>query len=148
MRYWEDFRAGDVFELGTRTITREEIVSFAAQWDPQPFHLDEAAGARSSFGGLVASGWHTASVCMRLYVDALLLGAASMGSPGLEELRWPAPVRPGDTLSVTLTVLETRPSARAAERGTLLLRWEATNQHGVLVLHMTGRGLFGRREPD
>ena len=145
MRYWEDFSPGDVFELGSRTVTRDEIVDFAAQWDPQPFHLDEAAGERSSFGGLVASGWHTASLCMRLYVDALLLDAASMGSPGLEELRWTAPVRPGDTLSVTLTVIETRPSAKTPGRGTVLLRWEATNQHGVVVLHMTGRGMFGRR---
>lgn len=145
MRYWEDFTAGDVFDLGTRTVSRDEIVEFAAQWDPQPFHLDEQAGERSSFGGLVASGWHTASLCMRLYVDALLLDAASQGSPGLEELRWTAPVRPGDTLSVRLTILETRPSSTNPGRGTLLLRWEATNQDGVLVLHMTGRGMFGRR---
>ncbi len=147
MRYWEDFRDGEVFELGSRTVTREAIVDFAAQWDPQPFHLDEHAGAQSSFGGLVASGWHTASLCMRLYVDALLHDAASQGSPGLEELRWTAPVRPGDTLTVRLTVLEARPSSTNPGRGTLLLRWEATNQDGVLVLHMTGRGMFGRREP-
>ena len=146
-RHWEDFSAGDVFDLGSRTVTRQEIVEFATQWDPQPFHLDEQAGEQSSFRGLVASGWHTASLCMRLYVDALLLDAASMGSPGLEELRWTAPVRPGDTLSVRLTVLDTRPSSTNAERGTLLLRWEATNQDGVVVLHMTGRGMFGRRQP-
>lgn len=148
MRYWEDFAVGDVFDLGTRTVTREEIVAFASQWDPQPFHVDEQAARSSSFGGLIASGWHTASLCMRLYVDALLLDAASMGSPGLDEVRWLAPVRPDDTLSVSLSVLDTRPSSKEPGRGTVLLQWEAANQDGVVVLRMSGRGMFGRRTPQ
>ena len=147
MRYWEDFSVGDVFDLGTHTVSHEEIVDFATQWDPQPFHVDDAAAQSSSFGGLVASGWHTASLCMRLYVDALLLEAASMGSPGLDELRWLAPVRPGDTLTVSLTVVDARPSSKDPGRGTLVLRWEAVNQDGVMALRMSGRGLFGRRAP-
>lgn len=147
MRYWEDFSVGDVFDLGTRTVTRDEIVDFATQWDPQPFHVDEQAAQSSSFGGLVASGWHTASLCMRLYVDALLLDADSMGSPGLDELRWLAPVRPDDTLTVSLTVLDAQPSSKNPGRGTLLLQWEAVNQDGVVALRMSGRGMFGRRSP-
>jgi acyl dehydratase len=147
VRYWEDFSVGDVFDLGTCTVTREEIVDFAAQWDPQPFHVDEQAAQSSSFGGLIASGWHTASVCMRLYVDALLLDAASQGSPGLDELRWLAPVRPDDALTVSLTVVDTQPSTKDPRRGTVVLRWEAVNQDGALVLRMSGRGLFGRRTP-
>jgi acyl dehydratase len=145
MRYWEDFSVGDVFDLGTRTVTRQEIVDFAAQWDPQPFHVDEQAAQSSSFGGLIASGWHTASICMRLYVDALLLDAASMGSPGVDELRWLAPVRPDDTLTVSLTVIDSQPSSKNPGRGTVRLQWEAVNQDGVVVLRMSGRGLFGRR---
>ena len=147
MRYWEDFSVGDVFDLGTRTVTHDEIVEFATQWDPQPFHVDEQAAQSSSFGGLVASGWHTASLCMRLYVDALLLDADSMGSPGLDELRWLAPVRPDDTLSVSLTVLDAQPSSKNPGRGTLVLQWEAVNQDGVVALRMSGRGMFGRRAP-
>jgi acyl dehydratase len=145
LRYWEDFSVGDVFDLGTHTVTRKEIVDFAAQWDPQPFHVDEEAARSSSFGGLIASGWHTAALCMRLYVDALLLDAASMGSPGLDELRWLAPVRPADTLTVSLTVQDAKPSSKDPARGTLLLQWEAVNQDGVVALRMSGRGLFGRR---
>ena len=95
---FEDFEPGRVFELGAREVTEEEIVAFAREWDPQPFHVDPEAAQESSFGGLIASGWHTGAMWMRLYVDSLLVGAASMGSPGIEELRWLAPVRPGDTL--------------------------------------------------
>lgn len=148
MRYWEDFSVGDVFDLGTHRVSREEIVDFATQWDPQPFHVDDVAAQSSSFGGLVASGWHTASLCMRLYVDALLLEAASMGSPGLDELRWLAPVRPDDTLTVSLTVVDSLPSSKHPARGTLVLRWEVVNQDGVVALRMSGRGLFGRRAAE
>ena len=148
MRYWEDFSPGEVVQLGSRTVTREEILEFAEQFDPQPFHVDEEAARASSFGGLVASGWHTASLCMRLYVDGLLSDAASMGSPGIEQLRWTAPVRPGDTLTATVTVTDSRPSSTAPGRGTVVFDWEATNQDGDVVMGMSGRGLFGRRPAD
>lgn len=147
MRYLEDFAPGRVFDLGSHEFTREEIVDFARRWDPQPFHVDEAAAEKSAFGGLVASGWHTACVFMRLYVDAVLLDSASMGSPGLEELRWLVPVRPGDVLRGTAHVLSATPSSTRPGRGTVLMRWELHNGRGELVAKMTGRGLFGRR-PD
>ena len=145
--YFEDFEPGQVYELGERTVSRDEIVAFARAWDTQPFHLDERAAADGPFGGLVASGWHTTAVLMRLYVDRLLLGAASMGSPGVEELRWLQPVRPGDTLRGRVTVLETTASAKRADRGTIRARLELENEHGETVLAMVARGYFGRR-PD
>jgi acyl dehydratase len=146
--YFEDFQQGAVFELGSRTVTADEIVAFGRQFDPQPFHVDEAAAAASVFGGLVASGWHTGAMWMRLYVDALLDGAASLGSPGIEELRWLAPVRPGDTLHARLTVLEATPSERRPDRGTIRSRGEMVNQDGVTVMSMVARGHFARRPAD
>jgi acyl dehydratase len=143
--HFEDFSAGQVVELGSHTVTAEEIVAFARQWDPQPFHVDPASAAGSVFGGLIASGWHTASLWMRLYVDSMLGAASGRGSPGGEELRWLAPVRPGDTLGGRLTVLETTPSERAPDRGTVHIRGEMVNQDGVVVLSMRSRGHFGRR---
>jgi acyl dehydratase len=143
--YFEDFQPGAVFELGSRTVTAEEIVAFGREFDPQPFHVDEDAAAASVFGGLVASGWHTGALWMRLYVDALLDGAASLGSPGIEELRWLAPVRPGDTLHARLTVLEATPSERRPDRGTIRSRGEMVNQDGVTVMSMVARGHFLRR---
>ena len=144
-RYFEDFEPGQVVELGSHLVTEAEIVEFAERWDPQPFHVDPEAAAGSIFGGLIASGWHTCALWMRLYVETTLDGAASMGSPGIEELRWLAPVRPGDTLQGRLTVLETTPSARRPDRGTVRIRGEMVNQHGVVVMTMTSRGHFGRR---
>ena len=145
--YFEDFEAGKVYELGSRTVTEEEIVAFAREFDPQSFHVDAAAAAESVFGGLIASGWHTGSMWMRLYVDAMLGSSAAMGSPGVEELRWLAPVRPGDTLRATLTVLEATPSERRPDRGTIRSRGEMVNQDGVTVMSMVARGHFGRRSP-
>ena len=141
---FEDFAAGQVYELGSRTITEAEIVDFARQWDPQPFHVDLEAAKESVFGGLIASGWQTGAIWMRMYVDAML-GTAARGSPGIEELRWLAPVRPGDTLSGRLTVLEATPSATRPDRGTIRIRGEMVNQDGVTVMAMTSRGHFGRR---
>jgi acyl dehydratase len=141
---FEDFAAGQVYELGSRTITEAEIVDFARQWDPQPFHVDPEAAKESVFGGLIASGWQTGAIWMRMYVDAML-GTAARGSPGIEELRWLAPVRPGDTLSGRLTVLEATPSATKPDRGTIRIRGEMVNQDGVTVMAMTSRGHFGRR---
>jgi acyl dehydratase len=142
---FEDFEPGQVYELGSRTVTEAEILEFARQFDPQPFHLDPEAAKESVFGGLIASGWHTGAIWMRLDVDAMLCGAASRGSPGVEELRWLEPVRPGDTLTGSLTVLDVTPSATRSDRGTVRIRGELTNQDGVTVLRMTSRGHFGRR---
>jgi acyl dehydratase len=144
--YFEDFEPGTVFDLGARTLAKEDIVAFAREYDPQPFHVDEEAAKESAFGGLIASGWHTGSVFMRLYADALLSRAAAMGSPGVEELRWLKPVRPGDTLTARLTVLDTIPSARNPKRGTVHLFAEVDNQRGETVMTMKARGLFARRE--
>jgi acyl dehydratase len=144
-QYFEDFEPGQTVELGTRTVTEEEIVAFARQWDPQPFHVDPDAARESVFGGLIASGWHTGAMWMRLYVDSLLGDAAGLGSPGVEELRWLAPVRPGDTLTGSLEVLEATPSQRRADRGTVRIRAEMVNQDGVTVMAMTSRGHFRRR---
>jgi len=142
--HFEDIEPGRVYELGTRTVTESEIVAFAREWDPQPFHIDPEAAKGSVFGGLIASGWHTGSMWMRMYVDTML-GSAARGSPGIEELRWLAPVRPGDTLSGRLTVLEATPSATKPDRGTIRIRGEMVNQDGVTVMSMTSRGHFGRR---
>jgi acyl dehydratase len=143
--YWEDMQAGEVVELGSVDVTEEEIVDFARRYDPQPFHVDPAAAAESVFGGLIASGWHTGAMWMRLYVSSLLGSSSAQGSPGIEELRWLAPVRPGDTLHGRLTVLETTPSERRPDRGTVRIRGEMVNQDGVTVLSMVSRGHFGRR---
>ena len=145
---FDDFEPGQVYELGSTTVTESDIVAFAREFDPQPFHLDPEAAAESVFGGLIASGWHTGAMWMRLYVDSMLGGPSSQGSPGIEELRWLAPVRPGDTLQGRLTVLEATPSARRPDRGTIRIRGEMVNQDGVTVLSMISRGHFGRRRPE
>lgn len=144
-RWFEDYAEGEVLQFGAYPITEAEIVDFARRYDPQPFHLDAAAGAASHFGGLVASGWMTASVLMRLLCDHFISTTSSMGSPGIDELRWRVPVRPGDVLSARVTVLATRPSQSRPDRGLIEVRQEALNQHGEVVLSMTGKGLFLRR---
>jgi acyl dehydratase len=111
MRYWEDFAVGDAIEVGPVTVSAAEIIEFASRYDPQPFHLDEVAGKESPFGGLIASGWHTTALFMGMFVRAVLLDSASLGSPGVEEIRWTAPVRPGDTLAGRSTVTDVRPSS-------------------------------------
>jgi acyl dehydratase len=145
---FEDFEPGQVYELGSTVVTEKEIVDFARQFDPQPFHLDPEAAKASVFGGLIASGWHTGAIWMRLYVDSLLGGASGQGSSGIEELRWLAPVRPGDTLSGRLTILEVTASERHPDRGTIRIRGEMVNQDGVTVMSMVSRGRFARRSPQ
>jgi acyl dehydratase len=147
-RTFEDFEPGQVYELGSKVVTADEIVAFARQFDPQPFHVDPEAAKDSVFGGLIASGWHTGAMWMRLYVDSLLGGGSGQGSSGIEELRWLAPVRPGDTLSGRLIVLEATPSESHPERGTIRIRGEMVNQDGVTVMSMISRGRFARRSPQ
>ena len=145
MLYFEDFPPGDVRESPPRTITREEMVTFARAWDPQPFHLDEDAGRTSIYGGLIGSGWLTVAVMMRLLWDTLLKDAVSLGSPGADEIRWLKPVRPGDTLRARFTVVEAMPSRSKPDRGVLRTFTEMLNQHGEVVMTMRGLGMFGRR---
>lgn len=145
-RYWEDFIVGEALALGaTPPVTEEAIIAFAGQYDPQYFHVDPVQATESIFGGLVASGWHTASMVMRLWVDAIVSKTVSMGSPGVEDLRWPAPVRPGDTLTARAVVLETRPSKSRPEMGLVRWRAETSNQRNELVFTMTGTSFIGRR---
>ena len=146
MRYWEDFAVGETTELGTVAVTRDEIVEFAQRYDPQPFHVDEAAADGGPYGGLIASGWHTAALFMGLFVRTILLDSASMGSPGVEELRWTAPVRPGDRLTGRVTVTAVEPSSKRADRGTVFTTSEVLNQDGTVVMTMRARGFFRRRE--
>lgn len=143
--YWEDLEPGSVRELGSITPSAEDIKEFAEQFDPQPFHIDEAAGRRSIFGNLCASGWHTCALAMKLAVENFLNESSSMGSPGLENLRWLKPVYPGDTLRLQHTVLESRPLRTRTDIGLVRSSWDLFNQNGEKVLHMEGYGMFRRR---
>ena len=145
--YREDFAPGRVFETDTRALSEEDIVRFAREYDPQTYHTDAQAARSSPFGGLIASGWQTCGVTMRLMCDGYLLETSCVGSPGLEELRWMQPVRPGDTLRLRSTVIEATPSGKQPHRGTVLFRWEILNQNGEVALSMLGRQLFLRRAP-
>jgi acyl dehydratase len=145
--YWEDFAVGQVRDLGTITPTREEIIAFAQQFDPQPFHLDDEAAKASVFGALSTSGWHTCAMAMRLMVTNFLCETSSLGSPGLENIKWLKPVYPGDTLRLQSTMLETKPMSKRPDVGMTRNLWEMFNQHGDKVLHMDGWGMFRRRTP-
>ncbi|KAB2837830.1 MAG: MaoC family dehydratase [Burkholderiales bacterium] len=144
--YWEDFPVGQVTEFGGITLSEDDIVRFAREFDPQPFHIDAEAAKHSMFGGLIASGWHTCSLAMRMMCDAYLLEAASLGSPGVDNIRWLKPVRPGDTLRVRCVVLEARPLESKPHVGLVRNRWEVLNQHGEEVMQMEGYGMFKRRK--
>jgi acyl dehydratase len=133
-----------VIDLGRRTVDHDEIVAFAAKWDPQPMHLDEAAGRASLGGGLIASGWHTASLFMRMACDTVLCRSASLGSPGIERLVWKAPLRPGDTLSAQMRITEARASASRPDLGFLGCDVVMTNQRGEVVVTMTTTLMMGR----
>ena len=146
-QYWEDLPVGRVLALGSVTVEREQVLAFARQYDPQPFHLDEAAAARSMFGRLSASGWHTCAMAMGLMVRGFLHESSSLGSPGLEKIQWLRPVYPGDTLTLRQTVTESRPMASRPEVGLTRSLWEMFNQDGEQVLRMDGWGMFGRRAP-
>jgi acyl dehydratase len=144
--YFEDFTQGQVIELGTLPpLTEEEIIDFARQWDPQPFHVDPVAAKESIYGGLISSGWQTALRTMRLQVESLLNDTAAQGSPGVENIRFKKPVRPGDRLSVRYTVLVAEPSASRPTLGKLLGRTEVVDEAGAVVYQMDGWALIGRR---
>jgi acyl dehydratase len=146
VKLFEDFAVGEVLSFGSHTMTFEEIVAFATQYDPQPFHIDPDAARASIYGGLIASGWHTCAVMMRLAVDAhRRIGAAGVGSPGIESCRWLKPVRPGDTLTGRGVVLETWPS-RSRPIGFIRRRMEMTNQRGETVLTLVGVSMYQRRD--
>lgn len=143
--YWEDFPPGRMLDGGRRTLSQEEIIQFARQWDPQRFHIDPQAAKQTPFGGIVASGWHTGCVLMRLMCDAYLNESSCIGSPGIEEWRFAAPVRPGDALRFRATVLESRPSASKPDRGIVKFRWELFNQRDALAVSMVGTQFYLRR---
>ena len=138
LRYFDDYRPGSTYDCGSFSLSEDEIISFAEQFDPQPFHVDPGAAARGPFGGLVASGWHTAALVMRQLVDHYLSAEASLGSPGLDEMRWPDPVRPGDTLRVRATVAEARRSLSRPDRGIMKTVIEAVNQDDRTVMRAIG----------
>ncbi|MFJ2031985.1 MaoC/PaaZ C-terminal domain-containing protein [Streptosporangium sp. NPDC087985] len=142
--WFEDLERGQVYPLGSVTAERDEMLAFARRYDPQWIHLDEEKMRASSWGGLIAPGMWTAAAVMRLYVDSFLSRAAPDSSPGMEELRWLAPVYPGDRLDAFLTVLETRPSSRGDHLGTVRLQVIA-NKGSDPVIRMTSRGWFYRR---
>lgn len=148
MLYFEDLAPGRTFDLGTVRIDEAEMLEYASRFDPQWYHVDRERAEASSWGGLIASGWFTASLCMRIYVDEVLSQAAADTSPGLEELRWLAAVRAGDTLRGALTVVDALDSSRGPDLGTAVLRWEMIRDDptpGQVVLRMQGRGWFHRR---
>ena len=133
-RYFEDYIEGDIHCFGSITVELDELIAFARRFDPQSFHVDPDAAKLTQFGGLIASGWHTAALTMRLYAGHYLTHVASLASPGADELRWLTPVRPGDTLSVRVTVLRAVPSNSKPERGIVTSFVEVFNQAGELVM--------------
>jgi acyl dehydratase len=145
LRYFEDFITGDVHELGSRTLSQEQIVGFAREYDPQSFHVDPEAAKASAFGTLIASGWQTVAVFMSLLVKGVLKDSASMGSPGVDGIQWLKPVKPGDRLSARFRILEATPSKSRPDRGIVKSQGEVTNQDGELVMTIHATNFFGRR---
>ena len=145
--FWEDFAVGVAAEYGPLTIGGDDIKAFAREFDPQPMHLDEAAASESMLGGLSASGWHTCAIMMRLISDGFLLRSTFMGGAGCDEIKWLAPVRPGDALRVRSRVLETRESRTRADAGFVKFQFEVLNADEVCVMTAVVHLLFGRREP-
>jgi acyl dehydratase len=145
-RFFEDYRSGEVAEFGDHLVTEEEVVDFATRYDPQPFHVDAAAARESIYGGLIASGWMTASVAMRLLVDHYISPLSSMGSPGIDEMRWIKPVRPGNRLRLRVTILETRRSQTKPDRGMIQLLQEMQNQDNETVMTIRGWGMYRCRD--
>ncbi|MAG00778.1 MAG: acyl dehydratase [Acidiferrobacteraceae bacterium] len=145
-RFFEDYPEGGVFEFGSIPVIEEEVIDFALRFDPQDFHIDPVAAKETLFGGIIASGWHTAGMTMKLYADHYLSKVASLASPGLDELRWIKPVRPADDLSVRVTVKETRKSRSKPDRGVVRSLIETLNQKGEVVMSMTAVNMLRCRD--
>jgi acyl dehydratase len=145
--HFEDFVPGTVTTYGSYAVTRQEIVSFASQFDPQPMHLDEAAAAGTLLGGLGASGWHVCAMLMRMLADNVLSDSAGIGAPGIDEVRWLKPVRPGDVLGVRQTVLDAKASRSLPDRGFVRFRFEVLNGAGEVVMEQSNSIMFRRRAP-
>lgn len=143
--YWEDFTVGSVEEYGDHLVTEADIIRFASEFDPQPFHLDPIAAETSLFKGLCASGWHTCAIAMRIMCDNYLLKSHSLGSPGMDSIRWLKPVRPNDRLHLRVTVLEARVMESRPKVGLVRTRWQMFNQADEEVILMEGHGMFRRR---
>ena len=145
--HWEDFQVGDVAVYGPRLVTREEIVAFAAEFDPQPMHLDEAAASATLLGGLAASGWHSCGLLMRIIADGFVLNSTSMGAPGVDEVRWLRPLRPGTRVRVRSTVLDTRASASRPQMGFVKFRFEMIDEQDDVLTAMVSPMMLTRRAP-
>ena len=145
MKYVEDFPVGVRRKLGTTSLDEASIIGFATEFDPQPFHVDKGAAEKGFYGGIIASGWHTCSATMRVMVDSFLSGAAALGSPGIDELRWLRPVRPGDILTVFSTIVDVKLSTSKPDRAVMTGKTEVENQHGDVVLTMLGKTMMLRR---
>jgi acyl dehydratase len=148
VRYFEDYVPGLAVDCGTFTIGEAEIIAFAKEYDPQPFHVDPAAAAAGPVGGLIASGWQTASLTMRLLVEHFISGETALGAAGVDEIRWPRPVRPGDTLRVRATVLDARRSRSKPDRGIVRSMTEIANQNGEIVMTMKATNFFLTRDRE
>ena len=145
--HWEDFKTGDVAIYGPRLVTREEIVAFAAEFDPQPMHMDEAAASATLLGGLAGSGWHSCALMMRMMADGFLLESASMGAPGVEDVRWLKPLRPGTQVRLRVSVLDTRSSNSRPKMGLTRIRYDLVDDAGDVITTMTSTMMLGRRAP-
>ena len=144
--HWEDFRPGAIAVYGPRLVTREEIVAFAAEFDPQPMHLDEAAAGDTMLGGLGASGWHSCCLLMRMIADGFILDSSSMGGPGIDEVRWLKPLRPGTHIRIRATVLDTRASNSRPEMGLVKFLFEILDDADAVLTTLATTLMFGRRE--
>lgn len=145
-RYFEDYMPGAVYEYGYITVSEAEILDFARTFDPQPIHVDPEFAARGPFGGLIASGWHTAGIMMRLFADHCLSRVASLASPGIDELRWPAPLRPGDSVRLRVTIVEARRSRSKPDRGLVRTHAELITQNDETVLTLTAMNILRARD--
>jgi acyl dehydratase len=146
--YWEDFPVGETVTFGRHEVTREEVIAFAREYDPQPFHLDEEAAKATLLGGLAASGWHLCALLMRMCWDAFIHETAAMGSPGIEEMRWMRPVRPGHVLTIKRTVLDRRRSKSRPEMGLIKFRFDVHEQTGERLARMQNWIMIKVRAPE
>ena len=147
-KYWEDFQPGAVAVYGPRLVTREEIVAFAAEFDPQPMHLDEGAASQTLLGGLGASGWHICCLLMRMIADGYVLNSSSMGAPGVDEVRWLKPLRPGTHIRLRATVLDKRVSNSRPERGFIKFRLEVVDEQDEVLSDLTYSQMLLLRQPE